>query len=184
VIGVDEVGRGCLAGPLLVVAAKAYSELPGGLRDSKLLTKAQRRELLDLLSNCCSFGEGWVKATEIDTHGLARALRIGVSRALRNLQAETDDEIIIDGSVNYVPKKFRYSKHLVNGDDLIPIISAASIHAKVTRDKFMIDLAKRHPAYSFENHVGYGTKAHMLALKSHGAIKYVHRLSYLPIANL
>jgi ribonuclease HII len=184
VIGVDEVGRGCLAGPLLVVAAKAYAQLPDGLRDSKLLTGKQRLQLLDLLSNCCNFGEGWVKAIEIDRQGLAGALRLGVSRALRNLQAQLDEEIIMDGSVNYIPKKFRGSRCLIGGDDLVPIISAASIHAKVTRDRYMIELAKKHPAYNFEKHVGYGTKTHMLALRSSGAIKYVHRYSYSPVAQL
>jgi ribonuclease HII len=183
-VGVDEVGRGCLAGPLLVVAARATSDLPDGLKDSKLLSRAQRQEILNKLSICCSFGEGWVKAFEIDRLGLANALRLGVKRALINLKARADEEIIMDGAVNYLPKKFINSRCLIAGDSLIPIISAASIHAKVTRDRFMIELSKKHPAYNFESHVGYGTKAHMLALRSRGAIKYVHRYSYSPIANL
>ncbi|MBX4197055.1 ribonuclease HII [Candidatus Saccharibacteria bacterium] len=184
IVGVDEVGRGCLAGPLLVVAARAFSDLPEGLRDSKLLTRQQREKILNLLSICCNFGEGWVKAIEIDNYGLAQALRLGVARALKNLETQSHEEIIMDGSVNYIPKKFKHSKSLIDGDNLLPIISAASIHAKVTRDRFMFELAKKHPAYKFDSHVGYGTKAHMLALKSRGALKYVHRYSYMPVAEL
>ena len=183
-IGVDEVGRGCLAGPLLVVAARAYDDLPAGIKDSKLLTKQQREEILNMLSICCNFGEGWVKASEIDKYGLAQALRLGVTRALKNLQAQVYEEIIFDGAVNYVPHKFKKAKTMIDGDSLLPIISAASIHAKVTRDNFMAQLAKKYPDYNFESHVGYGTKTHMLALKSHGALKYVHRYSYAPVAQL
>jgi len=183
-IGVDEVGRGCWAGPLLVVAARAKSELPVGLKDSKLLSKNQREEILNLLSICCSFGEGWVKPTEIDSFGLANAVRLGVKRALSNLGAAVNEEIIMDGKVNYLPKKFKLGTCLVDADNLVPIVSAASIYAKVTRDEYMAKLASKHPNYYFEKHVGYGTKAHMLALRSHGALKYVHRWSYLPVANL
>ena len=184
IVGVDEVGRGCLAGPLLVVAARQQAELPEGVKDSKLLSKTQREEILDLLSICCDFGEGWVKAAEIDRLGLASALRLGVRRALASLKVSTEEEIVMDGSVDYIPKKYKNRRCIIDGDKLIPIISAASIHAKVTRDRHMTRLADRHPGYLFENHVGYGTKAHMLAIKKLGALKYVHRQSFLPIANL
>jgi ribonuclease HII len=184
VIGVDEVGRGCLAGPLLVVAARATAELPAGLKDSKLLSRRQREEILNMLSICCQFGEGWVKCSEIDKHGLSRALKLGAARALKNLAAGSGEQIILDGSFNYIPKKYTSSSALVGGDNLIPIISAASIHAKVTRDRYMIALAKKHARYGFDSHVGYGTKAHMLALQRYGALKYVHRHSFLPVTNL
>lgn len=184
VIGVDEVGRGCLAGPLLVVAARQTSSLPAGLKDSKLMTRKTREQILDLLSICCNFGEGWVKATEIDRLGLGRALRLGVARALKNLKVQAHEEIIIDGRVNYIPKKFSNAKCLVSGDKLVPIISAASIYAKVTRDSYMAKLSDKYPNYSFDSHVGYGTKAHMLAIGRHGALKYIHRFSYTPITEL
>jgi len=183
-VGVDEVGRGCLAGPLLVVAAKAYADLPDGLRDSKLLSRQQREKLLDLLSICCDFGEGWVKCSEIDKLGLSTALKLGARRALRNLNVANDEDIILDGSFNYLPRKFKNARAIIRADDSIPLVSAASIHAKVTRDRYMFELAKKHPDYLFENHVGYGTKAHMLALQRRGALKYVHRQSFMPIANL
>jgi ribonuclease HII len=184
VIGVDEVGRGCWAGPLLVVAARPTAKLPDGLKDSKLLTKLQREEILNLLSISCEFGEGWVSASEIDRHGLAQALKLGVKRALNRLVVSESEKIIMDGKVNYLPKKFRLGRCLVDADNLIPIVSAASIYAKVARDKFMAELARKHPDYSFEKHVGYGTKAHIEALNSYGLIKNVHRVSYGPIAKL
>jgi ribonuclease HII len=183
-IGVDEVGRGCLAGPLLVVAARATAELPTGLKDSKLLSTQQREKILDLLSICCQFGEGWVKCSEIDKYGLSKALTLGGRRALENLHVEPDEEIVLDGKFNYLPKKYERSKAVIKADNNIAIVSAASIYAKVTRDRYMRELAKKYPGYSFENHVGYGTKAHMLALKELGALKYVHRFSFGPVAIL
>jgi ribonuclease HII len=183
-VGVDEVGRGCLAGPLLVVAARAAGELPLGLKDSKLLSRKQREKILDLLSICCDFGEGWVKCSEIDRLGLSAALRLGGARALRGLRVSLNDEIILDGSFNYLPKVYKSTRAVIKADNSVPIVSAASIYAKVTRDKYMIELAARHPGYDFENHVGYGTKAHMLALQRLGALKYIHRQSFMPIASL
>jgi ribonuclease HII len=183
-IGVDEVGRGCLAGPLLVVAARATGELPAGLKDSKLLSRQQREKILDLLSICCEYGEGWVKCSEIDKLGLSAALTLGGKRALQNLGAAANEEIILDGKFNYLPKRYKISKAIIKADNFLPIVSAASIYAKVTRDRFMFKLAKKHPGYSFEDHVGYGTKTHMLALSELGALKYIHRQSFKPIADL
>jgi ribonuclease HII len=183
-VGVDEVGRGCWAGPLLVVAARATDELPPGLKDSKLLSRSQRDAVYGLLSTVCQFGEGWVSANEIDKHGLAKALRLGISRALKDLGALVDEEVILDGKVNYLPAKFEAGRCLINADSLVPIVSAASVYAKVKRDQYMSELAKKYPAYGFEAHVGYGTKAHQQALGSLGFIKLVHRLSYAPIARL
>lgn len=183
-IGVDEVGRGCLAGPMLVVAARQTRDLPNGLRDSKALSNIQRIKLLKPLSNCCEFGEGWVKASEIDRLGLASALRLGTKRALVNISAQAEEEIIMDGKFNYLPKKFINSRCIIGADSVVPIVSAASIYAKVKRDEYMIKLAKRYPSYSFEKHVGYGTAEHKKALKSYGILKSVHRLSYAPITEM
>jgi ribonuclease HII len=183
-VGVDEVGRGCLAGPLLVIAARSIGDLPTELKDSKLLSRKQREQILNKINICCRFGEGWVSAIEIDKYGLSKALRLGTMRALNNLEVETNETIILDGKVNYLPKRFKRGQTLVDADSLIPIVSAASVYAKVIRDRFMIDLAVKYPNYKFEHHVGYGTKAHMLALKSHGALKYIHRQSFMPIINL
>jgi ribonuclease HII len=181
-IGVDEVGRGCWAGPMLVVAARTKTELPAGLKDSKLLSKTQREEILNKLSICCQFGEGWVSAAEIDKLGLSKATKLGIKKALEDLSASTKEEIILDGKTNYLPEKFINGRAEIDADNLVPIVSAASIYAKVKRDDYMADLGKRYPAYGFEKHVGYGTKLHIEALGASGFIKEIHRLSYAPLA--
>jgi ribonuclease HII len=179
-IGVDEVGRGCLAGPLLVVAARATADLPTGLKDSKQMSRRQREEILDLLSISCEFGEGWVAAEEIDKHGLADGLRYGLARALFALKAVADDEIIYDGPINYAPPRFARVSCVIDADARVPIVSAASIYAKVKRDQFMSQLRETYPDYGFENHVGYGTPQHRLAINKLGPIAQLHRLSFSP----
>lgn len=182
-IGIDEVGRGCWAGPLLVVAARAKSDLPDGLADSKTLSKKQRESLISMITESCDIGEGWVQPHEIDELGLARAMKLGVSRALMDLGALLDDHIIMDGLVNYCPEEFIHVETMAKADNLSPIVSAASIYAKVTRDAHMVRAAKFYPFYGFEQHVGYGTELHRMALKVHG-VSNIHRLSYKPIQAL
>lgn len=179
-IGVDEVGRGCLAGPLLVVAARQVAPLPGGLADSKVLSKLQREALMESIQASCELGEGWVQPEEIDEHGLAAAMRVGVSRALLMLGAQENEAIIMDGNVNYCPPEFADVSVVIKADSSHPIVSAASIYAKVTRDKHMERLAKFHPFYGFEHHVGYGTALHLSALKTHGVCA-IHRKSFRPV---
>lgn len=179
-VGIDEVGRGCWAGPLLVVAARARGELPTGLADSKALTKTQRENLLEAIKESCDLGEGWVQPDEIDTLGLARAMRLGVARALMDLGAMLDDDIIIDGLVNYCPAEFHSVQAIAKADVTQPIVSAASVYAKVTRDAHMVRAAKFYPFYGFEKHVGYGTELHRSLLKMYGVCK-LHRKSYKPI---
>ncbi len=181
-IGIDEVGRGAWAGPLLVVAARQLEDLPPRVRDSKIMTKAQREEILDLLSNSCQFGSGWVSADEIDHHGLAEAMRLGVSRALKTLNTLPIEEIIIDGQVDYVDQP--NSRAVIDADNKYQIVSAASIYAKVLRDNYMCQLALEYPGYGFEKHVGYGTKQHKQALIKYGALKDIHRFSFKPVADL
>jgi ribonuclease HII len=180
-IGIDEVGRGCWAGPLLVVAARPLNSLPLGLTDSKLLTKKQRDHFFQLLIPIVQFGEGWVSSAEIDQAGLAVAIRRGVSRALNSLNALAEEEIILDGNVNYCGTEFINSKCVIKADLHVPIVSAASIYAKVRRDNFMRELGLEHPEYGFEKHVGYGTKTHKKALQEAGILQGIHRISYKPI---
>lgn len=180
VIGIDEVGRGAWAGPLLVVAARQRQELPMGLKDSKKLSAKQREALFDELTTGCQFGEGWVQPEEIDEHGLARAMKIGVSRALLGIGAEQDEAIVMDGNVNYCPEDFTNVSCVIRADDSYAIVSAASIYAKVTRDRHMANLSSIYPQYGFDQHVGYGTELHRIMLKNYGMTR-IHRRSYKPL---
>lgn len=180
-IGLDEVGRGAWAGPLLVVAAEFKGQaVLSNIKDSKLHTKRQRELLHTQLILTCNLGVGWVEPQEIDDVGLSNAMRLAVTRALLDIKAKINDEIIIDGNINYCPQKFVNSRCQINADETVPVVSAASIIAKVMRDDLMAELASEYPNYGFEKHVGYGTKYHREALAEFGVSK-IHRLSYKPI---
>lgn len=183
IIGVDEVGRGCWAGPLLVVAARQNSNLPAGVADSKLLNKIKRQSLVLGIMAACEIGEGWVSAPEIDELGLAKGMRLGVRRALVALGAKPNEAIILDGNINYCPSIFKNAAAIVRADADYPVVSAASIIAKVRRDEFMASVAKKFPVYGFERHVGYGTRTHHEMLKLYGVCE-LHRRSYKPIQAL
>lgn len=169
---------------MLVVAARQRAELPKGVKDSKKLTTAQRELLFEDLKLSCEFGEGWVSAVEIDRLGLTIATKLAVSRAINALGVLSDEQIVIDGHINYAPKKFKNVETIIKADSLIPIVSAASIYAKVVRDNFMHKIALEHPRYGFENHVGYGTAFHLAAIVSLGSIDNLHRLSFAPLKNV
>ena len=181
-VGVDEVGRGCVAGPLLVVAARAKGELPAGLKDSKLLTQNQRQLFYNELTNLCDWGQGWVTAAEINSLGLAKCLKLGVSRAIKDLGVDANEQIIMDGVTNYVPTKYISARAEAKADNNYSIVSAASILAKVTRDNFMASLAKEHPNYGFDQHVGYGTAGHLRAIEEFGVLDGVHRTIFANFA--
>lgn len=183
IIGIDEVGRGSWAGPLLVVAAVATRDLPDGLKDSKLMTKQQREDVMDDLRLSCKFGEGWVQPEEIDELGLTEATKLAVSRALIMLSPSPDTAIIIDGNINYCPPEFINVQTVIKADQTNPIVSAASIYAKVLRDRHMARLSQIYPDYGFEEHVGYGTSLHKLMLQVYGSCQ-IHRRSYKPVAEL
>jgi ribonuclease HII len=180
-IGIDEVGRGAWAGPLLVVAARDIGLLPEGLNDSKVLSKAKREKIMPLIQQSCDLGEGWVTAKEVDTIGLTAAMELAVSRALQALSALPHEQIIMDGHINYCSSDYTNVTAVIDADASYPIVSAASIYAKVIRDNHMTELAQTIPGYGFEKHVGYGTKLHMEGLARLG-VSQVHRLSYKPVA--
>jgi ribonuclease HII len=181
VIGVDEVGRGCLAGPLLVVAARGDKDLPPSVVDSKKLNRNQRESIYEEIKELCEFGEGWASVTEIENFGLTKATRLAVKRALKAIAADIEELIIVDGHINYAPKKYRFAKAVIDADDKISIVSAASIIAKVKRDNLMIEHSKLYGGYGFEKHVGYGTKRHLEAINSIGLIDGFHRRTFAPI---
>lgn len=180
-VGVDEVGRGCWAGP--VVAGAVILDRPiTGLTDSKLLTAKKRVNLANNIKlEAVAYGLGWVSPVEVDEIGLTEAVRLAMQRAMAEIDVEYD-EIIIDGNYNFFPNELR-AKAVIKADLTIPEVSAASILAKVARDQYMVEAAVRYPNYGFEKHVGYGTAAHIAALKLYG-ICDMHRLSYKPIKAL
>lgn len=182
-IGIDEVGRGCWAGPLLVVAARLTGNLPDGLKDSKVLSKKKRELYKYEIELACDIGEGWVTPAEIDHLGLTESMKLATKRALAGLEARYNETIIFDGNINFCDVRYSKASAIIDADALFPIVSAASIYAKVTRDKMMSELPDRYDVYGFASHVGYGTKVHIQALAEHG-VSDIHRKSYAPIKKI
>lgn len=180
VIGIDEVGRGAWAGPLLVVALRQKSDLPKGLTDSKVLTPKKRQALILPIRRTCEIGEGWVSVNEVDDNGLTAAMKLAVDRALAMLDAKAFEQIIMDGNLNYCDSKFSNVSCIVKADATHPIVSAASIYAKVLRDNLMKKLSIDYPEFGFDKHVGYGTARHRSSLEKFGVTK-LHRKSFKPI---
>lgn len=182
ILGIDEVGRGPWAGPLVVGAVVLGKEIPG-LTDSKKLSK-KRREELDVVirEQANGVGLGWVTANEIDEIGLSAALRLATIRAVEQIKTPYH-EIIIDGTINFLKqtRKEKFVTTMKKADLLVPCVSAASIVAKVARDAYMADQDLLYPGYGFKSHVGYGTAAHAGAIKKLG-VTPLHRLSFAPLA--
>ncbi|MDL2363426.1 MAG: ribonuclease HII [Patescibacteria group bacterium] len=180
IVGIDEVGRGCWAGPVVAGAVILHQAIPG-LADSKVLTKKQRELLaVQIHATAQAVGLGWVTAAEVDALGLTAAVRLAMQQALAAI-TEPYDGIIIDGNYNFL-HEYRASEAIVKADGTIPCVSAASIIAKVARDAYMAEL---HDAelYGYKTHVGYGTKLHQERLRLHG-VSGQHRKSFKPIAAL
>ncbi len=181
VVGVDEVGRGCWAGPL-VAGAVVFDHPMRGLRDSKEIIKAERERLAERIhrrAKAC--GLGWVEPAEIDELGMTDATSLAMRRAVEQL-ASGYDEIIIDGNINYL-KDNPCARAVVRADASVPVVSAASIIAKVARDAYMVEISADYPDYGFEQHVGYGTRLHQERLKLHG-VSALHRRSFKSIRAL
>lgn len=191
ILGIDEVGRGPWAGPLVVGAVILPDPKPdwsASLTDSKKLS-AKRRELLSeiILKEALTTGLGWVSSKELDEIGLAQALRLATRRAVEEARSKYPHfhEIVIDGTINFLADTALapYVTTLPKADFLIKEVSAASIIAKVARDHYMCELATKYPEYGFEKHVGYGTAAHKKALKTYGPCPE-HRKSFRPVENI
>ncbi|MEX0932219.1 MAG: ribonuclease HII [Candidatus Saccharimonadales bacterium] len=180
VAGIDEVGRGCLAGPLVTAAVVLPKNCQiRNVRDSKLLTVDQRNKLsIKIKQKALAIGIGWVSPAEIDENGLSQALERAASRALDNLNL-TPDYVILDGRYNYL-KKICEGEALVGADRHCLPVAAASIIAKVARDNYMKNFSHMFPEYGFKANVGYGTKQHLSALGNFG-INWLHRRSFAPI---
>lgn len=191
ILGIDEVGRGPLAGPVVIGAVILPDEKPdwvADLRDSKKLSK-KRREVLSeiIMREAPATGLGWVASEEIDLYGIASALRLATRRAVKSLFSLHVPfcQIIIDGNTNFLadtPLEGQVST-VIKADDLIKEVSAASIIAKVARDRYMTEMALSFPGYGFEQNAGYGTKKHIEAIHKLG-ICPEHRRSYEPIKSM
>lgn len=177
ICGVDEAGRGPLAGPVCAAAVilPDHLELPG-LTDSKKLTDKKRRELYPIIKEqAVAYGIGFASEQEIDEINILQATFLAMQRALEQLTVKPD-LVLIDGNRQ---KDFGVPvKTVVKGDSLSLNIAAASVLAKVTRDDLMMEKAQEFPQYGFEIHKGYGTKAHYAALTEHGPSP-IHRMSFL-----
>lgn len=180
--GVDEAGRGPLMGPV-VAAAVILNDLQPikGLADSKKLTARQRDKLYDEIrakALCCSIAMASVE--EIDQINILQATMLAMKRAVDGLRLKPY-KVLVDG--NRLPTLNMLAEAIVKGDAKVPAISAASILAKVTRDRWCADYDLLFPQYGFASHKGYGTAAHLLALREHGACPQ-HRKSFAPVAAL
>ncbi len=180
IAGVDEAGRGPLAGPV-VAAAVILDELNPikGLADSKKLSALQRERLYDEIrakALCCSISLATVE--EIDAMNILQATMLAMKRAVEGLRLKPN-KVLVDG--NRLPTLEILAEAIVKGDALVPAISAASILAKVYRDRWCAEYHLEYPQYGFAGHKGYGTVAHLAALREHGACPQ-HRRSFAPVA--
>lgn len=182
VCGVDEAGRGPWAGPVVAAAVMLDRDaIPEGLDDSKKLSARMRERLFDRIMDTAIVGVGVASVSEIDRLNILRANDLAMCRAVRALES-APGVALIDG--NRVPPDLACKAHaLVGGDRLSLSIAAASIVAKVTRDRIMARLAASHPGYGWETNQGYGTAAHRMGLARLGVTPH-HRRSFKPVHNI
>ncbi len=184
-LGVDEAGRGPLAGPVavgVVAVEEGYDILSvfPGLNDSKKLTEKKREALHEILLIEAKKGNLRAKVcygseTVIDRKGIAYAIRSSLERAVRTLTEPVGAHLYLDGSLK-APSEYS-QETIIGGDASVPLIMLGALAAKVSRDRLMLRLAAEHPLYGFEQHKGYGTKAHIAAIREHG-LSAVHRKSF------
>lgn len=181
-MGIDEAGRGPLAGPVVVAGVKiknsfAASYFLHGIRDSKQLSPHRREEWYHLLTrdSRISWAVARVSAHQIDTINIARAACLGALQVYTKLWQGVSCHVLLDGSL-YLPCEIS-QETIIKGDEKIPLISAASIIAKVTRDRIMVRLHKQFPAYRFDLHKGYGTRMHKALLRQYGPTRH-HRKTF------
>lgn len=187
VIGVDEAGRGPLAGPVVAAAVVLGPAIPAGLDDSKRLSPARRAMLDEAIRASCCWAVAVVEPEEIDLVNIFQATMLGMTRAVASLAGALGDaacEVLIDGNMTPAGRcgEWRWpARAIVGGDGIEPVISAASIIAKEWRDRLMLEAARQHPHYGWERNKGYGTAEHMEALRLHGPSP-LHRRRFAPVA--
>ena len=176
--GVDEVGRGCLAGPVVSAAVILKENINLKLlKDSKKISFKKRIEIAEHIKLNSTYAIGLATVEEILNLNILQAALLSMKRAIDKLSIKPE-LVLIDG--NFAPKGLKNFKTIINGDEKIKSISAASIIAKVFRDQLMIKLSKKFHNYAWERNFGYGTKAHMEGLKKFGITSH-HRKSFKPI---
>ena len=189
IIGVDEAGRGPLVGSVVAAAVAFPPQFHiDGLTDSKKLSEKKRDELYLQITSQCYWASAEASSIEIDEINILQATMVSMKRAILNLQnqlisqsGEQDFKVLVDG--NRCPD-VENCEAIIKGDLIEPVISAASIIAKVTRDRQMKELDQSYPEYGFSRHKGYGTKEHLEALAKHGPIFGQHRFTFAPIKRL
>jgi ribonuclease HII len=181
IVGVDEAGRGPLAGPVVAAAAKLkdYNEALREINDSKTLTEKKRERLFDVIMEHFHVGVGIASVEEIDSINILNATFLAMRRAIENLGENCTDDtlVLVDGNFKIREYKGK-QQEVIKGDAKSLSIAAASIIAKVTRDRMMVAEGEKYPEYHFEKHKGYGTKAHREAIFEHGVLD-IHRKSFL-----
>ena len=190
IVGVDEAGRGPLAGPVVAAAVVLCKPAPQGLDDSKKLSAKRRAALEPVIREHCAWGLGVVDVEDIDRLNIFGATMLAMTRAVSHLIAALGaepDQVLIDGNMTPHGRRedWRWAdaRAIVGGDGLEPCISAASIIAKEHRDRIMRNAAVVHPQYGWDRNMGYGTAEHMAALQTHGPTP-LHRKSFAPVAQL
>lgn len=185
IVGVDEAGRGPLAGPIavgVVCIPSGRERLFAGIRDSKKLTEKQREKWFAKIralqrGKKLRYGVALVGNAVIDKKGITAATRLGIKRLLRRLDIRPKEaRLLLDGSL-FAPREFIYQRTIIGGDDKVRVIAAASVVAKVKRDRKMVRLSKDYPAYGFDIHKGYGTKSHVEKIKKLG-LSPLHRRGF------
>lgn len=186
-VGIDEVGRGPLAGPVsvggVVFPVKTRHFLLTGVKDSKALSPNSRSEWFRKIKEAkqagiLDYSVSCVSSKIIDERGIVHAVRVAIRRTLNKLNVPPHQTLVLlDGSLS-APEHFLYQETIIRGDQTVPIIGLASIAAKVTRDRKMVRIAKKYPDFGFEIHKGYGTLFHRKKIKKFGPCE-IHRRSFL-----
>ena len=184
IVGVDEVGRGCIAGPVVVAAVVFDENIDIAVKDSKLLSAKKREELYEqIIKNAKQYSVTYCNSVQIDKINILQATLLAMKEAITKIDCNYN-KILVDGDkLPNINKKVSIEA-VVKGDIIHPVISCASILAKVTRDRYMASLDKDYPGYYFAKHKGYPSKLHKNCLEKLGAVKGIHRFSYKPVSQI
>ena len=180
IVGVDEVGRGPLAGPVVSAAVHLSKNfITNGLNDSKKMSKSKRQEIYNSIIKTCNYQIGIANVVEIDKYNILQATFLSMKRAIKKFNLPSNYKILVDGPWSF-DKKNKNIIPKIKGDSIYPSIAAASIIAKVFRDNLMLNLSKKYSNYFWEKNSGYGTKKHIEAIKNYGVTEH-HRKTFAPI---